>query len=142
MISRDNATPLAEQVAEDIRERVRDGEYEVGAKLPPLRELRETYGVAEVTVHNAIRELQREGVLVSSTGRGTYVNALPESGRTSCVTGSGATSQACRAALSGWRSSLVVPIRPLFDMPLVSRDQPFLTMNRLCTRSALRRFVA
>ncbi|MFJ2757494.1 GntR family transcriptional regulator [Nocardioides sp. NPDC087217] len=79
MISRDNATPLHEQVAEDIRQRVRDGEYEVGAKLPPLRELRETYGVAEVTVHNAIRELQREGVLVSSTGRGTYVNALPES---------------------------------------------------------------
>lgn len=77
MISRDNATPLQEQVAEDIRQRVRDGEYEVGAKLPPLRELRETYGVAEVTVHNAIRELQREGVLVSSAGRGTYVNALP-----------------------------------------------------------------
>ena len=77
MISRDNATPLHEQVAEDIRQRVRDGEYEVGVKLPPLRELRETYGVAEVTVHNAIRELQREGVLVSSTGRGTYVNALP-----------------------------------------------------------------
>lgn len=78
MISRDNATPLQEQVAEDIRQRVRDGEYEVGAKLPPLRELRQAYGVAEVTVHNAIRELQREGVLVSSAGRGTYVNAIPE----------------------------------------------------------------
>lgn len=77
MISKDKASPLHEQVAEDIRQRVRDGEYEVGAKLPSLRDLRETYDVAEVTVHTAIRELQREGVLVSSAGRGTYVSALP-----------------------------------------------------------------
>jgi GntR family transcriptional regulator len=77
VISRDSASPLHEQVAEEIRERVRRGEFAVGSKLPSLRDLRETYGVAEVTVHTAIRELQRDGVLVSSPGRGTFVAAVP-----------------------------------------------------------------
>ena len=71
-------SPLHEQVADDIRRRVRAGEFEVGAKLPSLRDLRERYGVAEVTVHTAIRELQREGVVMSSQGRGTFVAAVPD----------------------------------------------------------------
>jgi len=78
MISRDDASPLHEQVADDIRRRVRAGEFEVGAKLPSLKDLRDRYGVAEVTVHTAIRELQREGIVVSSQGRGTFVAAVPD----------------------------------------------------------------
>ena len=77
VIRRDNASPLHEQVADDIRQRIRAGEFEVGGKLPSLRDLRDLYAVAEVTVHTAIRELQREGVLVSSQGRGTFVAAVP-----------------------------------------------------------------
>lgn len=50
----------------------------MGAKIPSLRTLAEEYGVAELTVHSAIRELQHAGVLESSTGRGTFVRRVPD----------------------------------------------------------------
>ncbi len=50
----------------------------MGEKIPSLRALAADYGVAELTVHGAIRELQHAGVLESSTGRGTFVRALPD----------------------------------------------------------------
>ena len=73
-IDRSSAQPLQAQLAEDIRRRIRTGEFAPGAKLPPLRALTTEYDVAEMTVHAAIRELQREGVVVSSRGRGTFVS--------------------------------------------------------------------
>ncbi|WP_432882562.1 winged helix-turn-helix domain-containing protein [Kribbella sp. CA-245084] len=73
-IDRSSAQPLQAQVAEDIRRRIRTGEFAPGAKLPALRALTTEYDVAEMTVHAAIRELQREGVVISSRGRGTFVS--------------------------------------------------------------------
>lgn len=73
-IDRGSAQPLQAQLADDIRRRIRTGEFAPGAKLPPLRALTTEYDVAEMTVHAAIRELQREGLLVSSRGRGTFVS--------------------------------------------------------------------
>ena len=60
-IDRGNAQPLQAQLADDIRRRIREGEFGAGAKLPPLRALTAEYDVAEMTGHAAIRELQREG---------------------------------------------------------------------------------
>lgn len=65
------------QVAQDLRRRVASGEFEPGSKLPALRTLAVAYEVAEVTAHTAIRELQREGLLESTAGRGTFVTADP-----------------------------------------------------------------
>ncbi|GAA1571688.1 hypothetical protein GCM10009789_26550 [Kribbella sancticallisti] len=73
-IDRSSAQPLQAQLADDIRRRIRAGEFPPGAKLPPLRALTTEYDVAEMTLHNAIRELQRDGLLVSSRGRGTFVS--------------------------------------------------------------------
>lgn len=65
------------QVADDLRKRIRDGEFPLGAKMPSLRALTDEYGVSEVTAHTAIRALQHEGVLESTSGRGTFVKNLP-----------------------------------------------------------------
>lgn len=73
-IDRENAQPLQAQVADDIRRRIAAGEFGAGAKLPPLRALTAEYDVAEMTVHAAIRELQRQGIVISSRGRGTFVS--------------------------------------------------------------------
>ncbi|MEV8377836.1 winged helix-turn-helix domain-containing protein [Kribbella sp. NPDC056861] len=73
-IDRENAQPLQAQVADDIRRRIAAGEFSAGAKLPPLRALTTEYDVAEMTVHAAIRELQRQGLVISSRGRGTFVS--------------------------------------------------------------------
>jgi DNA-binding GntR family transcriptional regulator len=72
-INRDSAQPIQAQLVDDLRRRITEGEFAPGDKLPPLRALTAHYGVAEMTVHAAIRELQRDGLVVSSRGRGTYV---------------------------------------------------------------------
>lgn len=68
---------LNAQVKADLLGRIRSGTYPVGSKIPSLRALAGEYGVAELTVHAAVKELQYEGVLESSSGRGTFVRAMP-----------------------------------------------------------------
>lgn len=76
-IDQNSAVSLSAQVKADIVERIKAGEYAVGERIPSLRTLAGTHGVAELTVHSAVKELQYEGVLESSSGRGTFVRALP-----------------------------------------------------------------
>lgn len=65
------------QIKKDLRRKISGGEIAVGDKLPSLRKLSTKYGVAELTVHVAIKEMQSEGVLTSVSGRGTFVKAAP-----------------------------------------------------------------
>lgn len=44
-----------------------------GGRLKPLRELTRHHGVSQVTIRNAIRRLEDEGILRSQVGRGTFV---------------------------------------------------------------------
>jgi DNA-binding GntR family transcriptional regulator len=76
-IDPNGAKTLNAQVKADVVRRIGTGEYPVGEKIPSLRALAEQYGVAELTVHAAVKELQHEGVLESVAGRGTFVRALP-----------------------------------------------------------------
>lgn len=80
-INRQDAQPLSAQIAADLRRRITEEQYPVGEKLPSLRTLASEYGVAELTVHAAVKELQHEGVLASTSGRGTFVVALPATAR-------------------------------------------------------------
>lgn len=77
-IDQHGAQPLSAQIRDDLSGRIRTGKFNVGEKIPSLRALAEEYGVAELTVHSAIRELQHAGVLESSTGRGTFVRRMPD----------------------------------------------------------------
>lgn len=65
------------QIKKDLRRKISEGEIAVGDKLSSLRKLSTEYGVAELTVHVAIKELQNEGILTSVSGRGTFVRAVP-----------------------------------------------------------------
>jgi DNA-binding GntR family transcriptional regulator len=76
-IDQHGSQPLSGQIRDDLSGRIRSGVFKVGDKIPSLRALAEEYGVAELTVHSAIRELQHAGVLESSTGRGTFVRSVP-----------------------------------------------------------------
>ena len=67
---------LTVQIADLLRGRIGPArEFKPGDKFPSLRALADEYNVAELTVHNAVRELQRDGLLVSTSGRGTFVAA-------------------------------------------------------------------
>ncbi|HWD00955.1 GntR family transcriptional regulator [Amycolatopsis mongoliensis] len=77
-IDQQGAQPLGAQIRDDLVRRIRAGEFALGEKIPSLKALAGTYNVAELTVHNAIRELQHAGVLESAAGRGTFVRSLPD----------------------------------------------------------------
>ncbi|MFK4729132.1 FCD domain-containing protein [Agromyces mediolanus] len=69
-------SPLADQAAELLLERIRAGEWELGQKLPGETTLAPQLGVGRSTVREAIRQLAGRGVLASRQGAGVFVTAL------------------------------------------------------------------
>src|SRR5215470_14417357 len=69
-------SPLAGQAAELLLERIRGGEWTLGAKLPGETTLGPQLGVGRSTVREAIRQLAGRGVLESRQGAGVFVTAL------------------------------------------------------------------
>ena len=67
--------PLHHQVYLDLRGSLDSGEYNVGDRLPPERDLARLYGCSLITVRRALDELSREGRLQRRQGRGTFVLA-------------------------------------------------------------------
>ena len=58
--------PQYQRVADDIRARIRAGEFPPGARLPPWRTLTEHYRVGYGVIADAIALLRTEGIVVSS----------------------------------------------------------------------------
>lgn len=73
MISRASERPAYLQIADALREQMRDGTYPPGAKLPSESELRERWGVASKTVRAALDQLRAEGLVVGRQGVGSFV---------------------------------------------------------------------
>ncbi len=65
--------PAYRQIAGDLRQAIADGVLGTGERLPSTSELMDRYGVANQTVQNAFRQLRTEGLIVSFTGRGSFV---------------------------------------------------------------------
>jgi GntR family transcriptional regulator len=69
--------PLAAQVANDLRERIRQGEWRRGQRLPTEYELAESYGVERSTVRRAMALLKAEALIDSRKGSGSFVRQPP-----------------------------------------------------------------
>ena len=67
---------LAEQAAELLFARIRDGEWELGQRLPGETTLAPQLGVGRSTVREAIRMLAGRGVLATRQGAGVFVTAV------------------------------------------------------------------
>lgn len=65
--------PLPLQLYEDLRSRIAGGEFGAGARLPAESALAAAYGVSRVTVREALRLLQRDGLVAARHGRGHFV---------------------------------------------------------------------
>ncbi|WP_333768206.1 GntR family transcriptional regulator [Streptomyces sp. IBSBF 2435] len=61
------------QVADVLRLEIERGTHGPGKKLPSVRELSERFGVAPMTISNALRVLRDGGYVASTPGRGTFV---------------------------------------------------------------------
>lgn len=68
--------PLYAQIRDQIRDRIGSGALGPGDRLEPTRELARRLGVHRTTVSNAYAELEAEGLIQGSVGRGTYISPL------------------------------------------------------------------
>ncbi|WP_084225241.1 GntR family transcriptional regulator [Paenibacillus pectinilyticus] len=62
------------RVKEEIEKSISKGELQPGEKLPSEPELAKKFEVSRPTLREALKMLQREKVLISKNGVGTYVN--------------------------------------------------------------------
>jgi DNA-binding transcriptional regulator YhcF (GntR family) len=69
----DDPRPPYQQVANAIRAAILTRKFAPGDKLPSGSELAQRYGVARMTVQQAMRLLREEGLIVSRQGSGIYV---------------------------------------------------------------------
>jgi DNA-binding GntR family transcriptional regulator len=66
-------TPLYVQLANILRVMIESGQLEPRAPLPSESYLQQEHGVARGTVRSAVRILRDEGLVVTITGRGSFV---------------------------------------------------------------------
>ena len=72
-----NKIPLYLQISEILRQRINKGVWVRGDTLPTLNELMSEFSVAKVTIRQAVKLLQEDGLLSPQRGRGTIVTADP-----------------------------------------------------------------
>ena len=74
MVDRASPIPAYYQIAVDIHQRISDGEWRAGDKLPPEITLAQEYQVSRMTLRKALGQLADEGILDRRPGDGTFVN--------------------------------------------------------------------
>lgn len=72
-----NPAPLYSQLADILRAMIASGELQPRSALPSESYLQQEQGVARGTVRMAIAILRDEGLVVTISGRGTFVTAEP-----------------------------------------------------------------
>jgi len=66
---------VVDQVDEILLERIREGMYPAGSRMPSESELSEELGVSRATVRTVLAKLAINGLIIRKQGDGTYVNS-------------------------------------------------------------------
>lgn len=75
MLVRESSTPLYLQLKELLEEDIKNGKYQVGAKLPSESELGKKYNVSRITIRQALDMLEKQGITYAVHGKGTFVKS-------------------------------------------------------------------
>ena len=75
----------AHEIGQDLRQQISAGHYAPDTRLPSERALSESYGAARGTVRDALRLLEREGLVEIRAGSGTYVTRIAQAGIPSVI---------------------------------------------------------
>lgn len=73
ILSNVDGTPIYEQIARQIKAKIVGGELQPGEALPSMRLLAKDLRISVITTKRAYEELEREGFIISQTGRGSFV---------------------------------------------------------------------
>lgn len=69
--------PAHVRIADDIRQKIADGEYQVGERIPPEPVIAEAHGVSRPIVRLALQLLRADGTIKTLPGRGSVVRPRP-----------------------------------------------------------------
>lgn len=69
-----SSTPIYMQIVNSIKEGIVKGLFEPGEKLPSVRDMAKMMTLNPNTVQKAYKELEREGVIVTIQGKGTFIS--------------------------------------------------------------------
>ncbi|HEY2858754.1 MAG TPA: GntR family transcriptional regulator [Terracidiphilus sp.] len=77
VISHSDHRPMYLQIMEQIKQRVAVGDWAPEREIPSIRQLAMDIRVSVITVKRAYLELEREGVIVTQHGKGSFVAGNP-----------------------------------------------------------------
>ena len=80
VLSQSDGRPMYLQIIDQIRLRITVGDWEPGLRLPSIRELAVATRVSVITVKRAYQELEKEGVIVTQQGKGSFVAQIDDLG--------------------------------------------------------------
>ena len=66
--------PLYQQLAEKLRQEIHSGKFKQGSKMPTELEMCSIYQVSRNTVRGALEQLEKDGLLTRTQGKGTFVS--------------------------------------------------------------------
>ncbi len=73
ILSNVDGMPIYEQIVRQIKAKIVGGELKEGEALPSMRLLAKELRISVITTKRAYEELEREGFIISQTGRGSFV---------------------------------------------------------------------
>lgn len=75
IISNNADKPIYEQITSQIKAMIMSGELQTGEAIPSMRALAKSIHVSVITVQKAYEDLQRDGFIETTVGRGSFVAA-------------------------------------------------------------------
>ena len=75
IISNNANKPIYEQITTQIKAMIMSGELQAGESIPSMRALAKSIHVSVITVQKAYEDLQRDGFIETTVGRGSFVSA-------------------------------------------------------------------
>jgi len=75
VVSNKVSRPLYEQIAAQIKAQIMSGELRAGEALPSIRALARSLQISVLTVQKAYDQLQTDGFIETTAGKGCYVSA-------------------------------------------------------------------
>lgn len=73
IINNSAGIPIYEQIVAQIKNQIMSGQLSEGEMLPSMRVLAKELRISVITTKRAYEELEREGFIVSVTGKGSFV---------------------------------------------------------------------
>lgn len=78
LISSTSGEPIYAQIVAQIRQLVLQGELVSGTPLPSIRQLAKELQISVITTKRAYEELEREGLINSIVGKGSFVSGADQ----------------------------------------------------------------